>query len=164
MASLSDQICDHPMFFAQLNRLHRQREQFTPPKATPNQHREHRSVALTAESIGAGALQQPLALLSGKPISDSYPQPTNSFHTPYAGRKFWTEQTGISCLIGTNNDDAGRNQTYQPTLGSTFRRSFYLCLDGEQVIEQSICPLVFSEVRLCSRLQHRSLAVLVIVG
>src|SRR5207247_10727674 len=78
MASLSDQICNHPMFFAQLNRLHRQREQFTPPKATSNQHREHRSVALVAESI-ARALQQPLALLSGKPISDSYPQSTNSF-------------------------------------------------------------------------------------
>src|SRR2546425_6920645 len=58
MASLSDQIRDHPMFFAQLNRLHRQREQFPPPKATPNQHREHRSVALAAESVGAGALQR----------------------------------------------------------------------------------------------------------
>src|SRR2546425_9636243 len=101
MASLSDQIRDHPMFFAQLNRLHRQREQFTPPKTTPNQHREHRSVALAAESVGAGALQQPLALLSGQPIFDSYPEPTNSLHTAYA-RQFWTQQTGISCLVGNS--------------------------------------------------------------
>ena len=91
MASLSDQICDHPMFFAQLNRLHRQREQFTPPKATPNQHREHRSVALTAESIGAGALQQPLALLSRK----EFPTRIPSRRTPFT-RRMPAANSGLS--------------------------------------------------------------------
>jgi hypothetical protein len=48
--------------------------------------------------------------------------------------------------------------------GSICRSSARLHNEGEQVIDQPICPLIFGEVCLCARPAHQALGTFVIVG
>ena len=72
--------------------------------------------------------------------------------------------TSFSKRRTTPNDGSLKTLKKYERLGSNSGRFLCLYAEGEQVIEQSICAFVLGEVRFCSRLTHRTLGVLVIVG
>src|SRR5262245_39835267 len=79
----------------------------------------------------------------------------------------WAPSPIDAAVITKAADAASRKYfmvLFSPRFGSTLRRPLCLCPEGEQVIEQSVRPFVLGEVSLCSRVPHRTLAVLVIVG
>ena len=104
MASLANQIGNHPMLLAQLNGVHRQAKQLRPPKPTSDEKRKHRAIALAAQRIRTCSLQKPFPLLGSEPVANPYAQPTHSLHTANASGQFRTQQAGVRCLVGNSSD------------------------------------------------------------
>jgi hypothetical protein len=46
-----------------------------------------------------GLQQQRPALIGSEPVAQSHTDSAYAFDSPDAGRKFWTEQAGIGCLV-----------------------------------------------------------------
>src|SRR5690242_19851532 len=93
------EISNHPVLFSELNRANREGEELTAPQSTSNQKSEDGIVALAPETIALGLQQQRPTLVGGEPVAQSYTDSAHTFDSADAGGKFWTEQTGISCLV-----------------------------------------------------------------
>jgi hypothetical protein len=87
-----------------LNGAGRKGEEFTASQSTTNQKSEDGVIASAPKTIPLRVHQQRAALIGSEPVAQSHANPAYSFDPADAGRKLWTEQAGISCLVGYTPD------------------------------------------------------------
>ena len=92
MPALADEIGDDPVLLALLNPSELHGQQLAPPKATPEQHREHRVIANLARRDRCPVRQQSPSLLRRQPVPEPDPESADALHAPNARREFRTEQ------------------------------------------------------------------------
>ncbi|HEV3061848.1 MAG TPA: hypothetical protein VGY48_26585 [Vicinamibacterales bacterium] len=100
MPALADEIGNDPVLLALLNPPELQGQQLPPPKATPEEHREHRVIAELARYGRCPLRQQSPSLIRGEPVPQPDPEPAHALHAPNTGRELRTEQPGIGRFIG----------------------------------------------------------------
>ena len=91
-------VGNHPVLLSKLNRRDRKGEEFTAPQSTTNQKSKDGVVAFAPKTIALGVQQQRAALIGSEPVTQSHADSAHAFDSSDAGGKFWTEQSGISCL------------------------------------------------------------------
>src|SRR4051794_27524237 len=116
MAGLSIEVGNHPVLLSeQLNRRHRESEEFTAPQSTTNQKSKNGIVPFAPKTVALGIQQQRAALVGGEPIAQSHTNSAYALDSADTGGKFWAEQAGISCLV---RHSSNRGQTEVDRCGS----------------------------------------------
>jgi hypothetical protein len=73
MSALADQVGNHPVLLALLDRLEAQRQQLAAAEAAADQHGDHRVVPQRARRRRCGLIEEAAALLVREPVSVSRP-------------------------------------------------------------------------------------------
>ena len=100
MPAFADEIGDDPVLLALLNPSELHGQQLAPPKATPEEHREHRVIADLAQCDRCPLRQQSPSLLRRERVRQPDPEPAHALDAPNASRELRTEQPGIGRFIG----------------------------------------------------------------
>ena len=99
MSTLADQIGDHPVLLAPLDRLEIQRQQFGAAEPAANQHGDHRVITQAARCRRCRGIEKPPALLGREPVTESNADASHAFHAANARRQLGTQETGVGSLV-----------------------------------------------------------------
>ena len=99
VSALADQIGNHAVLVALLDRLEAQGQQLGSGQAAADQHRDHRVIPQLARGRGHRALEEPAALLSRQPVSEANTNPAHPLHATNTGCQFRTQEAGVGRLV-----------------------------------------------------------------
>jgi hypothetical protein len=99
MATLANQVGDHPVIFTLLNRFERQREELGAPQAASDQHGDHGMVTPCAWSRGVPRSEKPSTLFRRQPVAEADADAVDPFHAADARGQFRAEETSIGGLV-----------------------------------------------------------------
>ena len=100
MVAFADEIGDHPVLLALLERFEVEREQLAAAQAAPEEQRKHRMIADRAEGRRAVRVEEPPPLVGGEPVAQAHAKAADAFHPANPGRQLGTEQPSIGGFIG----------------------------------------------------------------
>jgi hypothetical protein len=105
MAGFADEIGNHPMLLALLDRLELQGQQLGTAEAAPNQHGDHRVVAQLSKGRRSSGLEKaPPPLLWRQPVPEPNTDSAHALDTSNARRQFRAQEPGICRFIGDAPD------------------------------------------------------------
>jgi len=104
MAGFAVEVGNDPVLFPELNGIDRKGKKFAAPQSTTNQKSQDGMVPLAPETIALGLQQQRTALIGSEPVAQSHADPAHAFDSANPRSKLWTEQAGISRLVGDTPD------------------------------------------------------------
>lgn len=94
MSALADRIGNHPVLLSLLDRVDPQGEQFGAAQSAANQHGDHCVISQFTDRRRRAVIEEPPALLSGQPVSETNTDPPCTRDPADTGRQFWTHEAG----------------------------------------------------------------------
>jgi hypothetical protein len=91
MATLPDEVGDHPVFFPKLQVLHANAHRFCAAKPAAKKHGKDRTIAFPAQGLRARSSEKCLPLFDSQPVPDPHTQPLGTLDPGDAGGELGTQ-------------------------------------------------------------------------
>jgi hypothetical protein len=99
VSALAHKVHYRPVPLAHLYLIQLQADQFRSAKATPEQHGQHRVVALGTHAIGTSVFEHFGTLLRAQPVAGAETELLDSFHSADPRSQLGTQQARIGCFV-----------------------------------------------------------------
>lgn len=96
---LSHEIDNGPMLFSLLQVGEIQLHSFMPPQTASEQHSQKGTVPFALQSLGIGTLPEGFALFGRQPVSQSYSEFLDAFHSPDTGGEIRAQETTVGGFV-----------------------------------------------------------------